>query len=174
MKKYYRILMLLCAFCVTLTLVACDRREVYRPSKYTKVEARCLYFENRELFESLAIVISSNEAFFEKGRINEYTDVDIISPYDDALQFFHDADLQTINTFFNLKPYMILYDYARRFVEVTFLGSDGEESYNFLFWTSDSEDSAEKFNAHRAYLAQRYTLEVIHEDRVIFYYEAEE
>lgn len=173
MKKCYRISMLLCVFCVVLTLTACDRREAYRPVTYTKGEARGLYFENRELFESLVKAISSNEAFYEKGRINEYTDADIISPYDDALQFFHDTDLQTINTFFDLKPYMILYDYARRFVEVTFLASDGKESYNFLFWTSDSEESAEEFNAHKAYLAQYYTLEVVDENRVIFYYKAE-
>lgn len=168
MKKRPKLLILLCAFCIILTLAACNRQEGYRPSIYTKEEVQCLYYENLELFEALVKVITSNEMFYEKGRINEYTDADIVSPYDDALSFFNDTDRETIDEVFDLKPYMILYDYARRFVSITFIASDTNESYTFLFWTSNSENSEDEFNDYKTFLAQHYVLESL-DSRCIMY-----
>ena len=170
MKQHLKILILLYDFCFIITLIACNRQEEYQPSAYTKEEVKCLYYENRELFETLVEAIISNEMFYEKGRINEYTDADIVSPYDDALSFFKDTDRKTIDEFFNLKPYMILYDYARRFVEITFLASDTNESYTFLFWTSNGENSADKFNDYKTFLTQHYALENL-DNRCIMYYD---
>ena len=170
MKKHPRPFIMLCAFCYILSVVACNYQEEYQPSAYTKEEIQCLYFENLELFECLVKVISSNEAFYEKGRINEYTDADIVSPHDDALSFFNDTDKKTIDEFFEFKPYMILYDYARRFVKVTFLASDIKESYTLLFWTLNVENCEEKFNDYKTFLAQHYVLENI-DSRCIMYYD---
>ena len=169
MKKYLKTSMLLYAFCIILTLVACNRQEEYQPSAYTKEEVQCLYYENLELFENLVEVITSNETFYEKGRINEYTDADIVSPYDDALSFFDDTDRKTIDDLFDLKPYMILYDYARRFVEITFLASDTNESYAFLFWTSNVENSEGEFDDYKMFLTQHYVLKSL-DSRCIMYY----
>lgn len=135
----------------------------------SKEEVQCLYYENLELFETLVEVITSNEMFYEKGRINEYTDADIVSPYDDALSFFEDTDRKTIDEFFDLKPYMILYDYARRFVKITFLASDTNESYTFLFWTSNVENSEGEFDDYKTFLTQHYVLESL-DSRCIMYY----
>ena len=99
MKKHPRSLILLCAFCIILMFVACNHQEEYHPSAYSKEEVQCLYHENLELFERLVKVISSNDAFYEKGRINEYTDADIVSPYDDALSLFNDADKKRLMSF---------------------------------------------------------------------------
>lgn len=169
MKKHPKPLILLYAFCIILTLVACNRQEEYQPSAYAKEEVQCLYYENLELFETLVEVITSNEMFYEKGRINEYTDADIVSPYDDALSFFEDTDRKTIDEFFDLKPYMILYDYARRFVKITFLASDTNESYTFLFWTSNVENSEGEFDDYKTFLTQHYVLESL-DSRCIMYY----
>lgn len=168
MKKHPKPLFLLYAFCIILSLVACNRQEKYRPSVYAKEEVKCLYYENLELFETLVEVITSNEMFYEKGRINEYTDADIVSPYDDELSFFNDTDRKTIDEVFDLKPYMILYDYARRFVSITFLASDANESYTFLFWTSNSENSEDEFNEYKTFLAQHHVLESL-DSRCIMY-----
>lgn len=169
MKRYSKPLILLYAFCVILTLVACNREEEYRPLAYAKEEVQCIYYENLELFETLVEVITSNDMFYEKGRINEYTDADIVSPYDDALSFFKDTDRKTIDEFFDLKPYMILYDYARRFVEITFLASDTNESYTFLFWTSNVENSEAKFDDYKMFLTQKYVLESLGSRCVMYY-----
>ncbi len=165
-----RIISVICVFCIILPLVACNRQEEYRASAYSKEEVLGLYYENLELFETLVGIITSNEMFYEKGRINEYEDADIRTPYDDALSFFSDTDRKTIGEFFDLKPYYILYDYARRFVEVTFIASDtNAESYTFIFWTSNAEDSEVKFDDYKMYLAQRRVVESL-DDRCVMYY----
>lgn len=169
MNKLSKSLILLYAFCTILSLAACNRQEKYRPSVYAKEEVKCLYYENLELFENMVKVITSNEMFYEKGRINEYTDADIVSPYDDALSFFNDTDRETIDEVFDLKPYMILYDYARRFVKITFIASDTNESYTFLFWTSNSENSEDEFNDYKTFLAQHNVVESL-DIRCIMYY----
>ena len=170
MKKHYKLLILLCAFCIILTLATCNHQEKYRPLKYTKEEIKRLYYENIELFETLVEVIISNDMFYEKGRINEYADADIVSPYDDALTFFEDTDRKTIDEFFDLKPYMILYDYARRFVAITFIASDiNDESYTFLFWTSNVENGEEKFDDYKFYLTQHNILENIDSQCIMYY-----
>lgn len=79
--------------------------------------------------------------FYEKERINEYTDADIVSPY----------------------------DYARRFVKITFLTSDTNESYTFLFWTLNGENSEDKFDDYKTFLTQHYVLENL-DNRCIMYY----
>lgn len=169
MKNHPKPLILLYAFCIILTLVACNHQKEYQPLAYAKEDVQYLYYENLELFETLVEVITSNEMFYEKGRINEYTDADIVSPYDDALSFFKDTDRKTIDEFFDLKPYMILYDYARRFVKITFLASDTNESYTFLFWTSNVENSESEFDDYKTFLTQHYVLESL-DSRCIMYY----
>ncbi len=168
-SKHMMPLILLCAACFILTFSACSHQNKYQPSSYTKEEIQCVYQENVELFESIVKIISSNEMFYEKGRINEYTDADIVSPYDDALSFFSNTYRKTIDEFFGLKPYMILYDYACRFVEITFLAADTNDSYTFLFWTLDGEDSEDKFNDYKELLAQKYVLENITSRCIMFY-----
>lgn len=152
-------------------LSACNPKEVYRPSLYTKEEVLSLYYENLELFESLVEVISSNEEFYEKGRINDHTDADIISPEDEALIHFDDGERKVINTFFGFKPYMILYDYARRFVTITFIAAETEsaDSYVLLFWTAKAENSEVKFNNHKKYLAQNHVVEEINSGCIMYY-----
>lgn len=171
MKKQSKPLFLLYILCTCLIFSACNPKEAYRPSLYTKEEVLCLYYENLELFESLVRVISSNEEFYEKGRINEHTDADIISPDDEALIYFDDGERKVIDTFFGFKPYMILYDYARRFVKITFIAAETEsaDSYTLLFWIANVENSEVKFNNHKKYLAQRYVVEDINSGCIMFY-----
>ncbi len=162
-------LIFLCALSIILTFSACKKHETYSPSPYTKDEVQALYRENSGLFENVVEIISSNGDFFEKGRINEYTDADIVSPYDDAMQFFDDTERKIINEFFDLKPYMLYYDYARRFVTITFIASDNVESYSFLFWTKSDEGGVAKLDNYKAYLSQNYIIESITEHSFMYY-----
>lgn len=165
-----KLLALLCILCFVLSSAVCNKREKYLPSFYTKKEVQCLYYQNLELFDSLVTVISSNETFYEKGRINEYTDADIVSPYDDEVSLFNDTDRETIDAFFELKPYMILYDYARRFVEITFYASDIHDgAYTLVFWLSKGENSEAEFYDYKMFLAQRYVLEGLDSHCFMFY-----
>ena len=67
---------------------------------------------------------------------------------------------------FQLKPYLILYDYARRFVTITFLANGDDESYTFLFWTSSDEKA---FDDYQAFLSQNYILNNMSEKCVMYY-----
>lgn len=168
-RKCITTFILLCMICVILTLTACSHREKYQPALYTKENLLSLYQENIELFEDVVEIIISNKAFYEEGRINEYTDADITSPYDKALTHFGDTERKVIDELFEFKPYMILYDYARRFVKITFISSDNKLSYTFVFWTLDSEDSQYKLDNYKRQLAQHYILEDIQDNRFLFY-----
>jgi len=175
MKKNYKTSLTIVIILIVILLIfsACKHQEKYVPSSYSKDEVQRIYFENNELFDNVVRIVSSNEEFYEKGRINEYTDADIVSPYDKALSFFNENDKNIINEIFILKPYMILYDYARRFVEITFIADDTNSYpllYTFLFWTLESENSEVEFEKYQEYLAQRYFLENVTERCIIFYH----
>ena len=158
-----------CFFCVILIFCACNHNNQYVPSAYTKNEVLLIYQEKNELFENVVNIISTNEMVLKNGRINEYTDVDIMSPYDDALSCFSETEKKAINNLFNYKPYIILYDYAGRFVEISFLSADSNGSYSFLFWTSNSDNSNAKFIDYKNYLAQTYIIESITINCIMFY-----
>ena len=138
----------------------------YEPSVYTKDEVLHLFDENVALFENVVTIISNNDEFYEKGRVNEFTDADIVSPNDDAITYFDETDKKMILEAFQLKPYMILYDYARRFVTITFLANGDDESYTFLFWTSSDEKA---FDDYQAFLSQNYILNNMSEKCVMYY-----
>ncbi len=162
-------MIIMCLFCTVISFFACNHNNKYVASKYTKNEILSMYQDNHLQFESIVNIISTNESILEKGRINEYTDVDIMSPYDDALSCFSEADKMAINNFFNFKPYMILYDYACRFVEISFLSADDDGAYSFLFWTFKGDNSDAKFNDYINYLSQTFIVEFITTNCILFY-----
>ena len=158
-----------CFSCVILIFCACNHNNQYVPSAYTKNEVLLIYQEKNELFENVVNIISTNEMVLKNGRINEYTDVDIMSPYDDALSCFSETEKIAINNLFNYKPYIILYDYAGRCVEISFLSADSNGSYSFLFWTFNGDNSNAKFVDYKNYLAQTYIIESITINCIMFY-----
>lgn len=169
MKSYTRPLSLCCILCIVVTFIGCVRQDKYLPNSYTKDEVKQIYNENAKLFENIVDIVSSNENFYDEGRINEFTDADIVSPHDDALMCFSETERHSFDEIFAFKPYMIRYDYARRFVDITFIASDGHTSYSFLFWTSKSDYNGIKFNNYKDYLEQKYTIENIAEWCIMYY-----
>ncbi len=164
--KYNKALKFISSICAFVLLVSCQRQINYKPELYLREEVIGLYAENTDLFEDLVEVISTNERFYENGRINEYEDANITSPYDKGLSFFDSEDKKIIKTFFGFKPYMILYDYARRFVSITFIAADESESFTLLFWLSQDMVGFENYTV---YLSQYNVVETMSENCILFY-----
>ena len=166
-------LITICIICISLVLTSCNRREKYEFDLYSKNEVRALYRENTELFKSIVSIISANEVFYEKSQTNEFDNPDITSPYDKDLTYFSDTDKKIIQDFFELcKPYMILYDYGKRFVEITFISDtfmvdNSVESYTFLFWVR--EDDSNGFVNYKSYIEQNYITEYVAKNCFLLY-----
>lgn len=146
--------------CLTLAFIGCVRQNRYLPANYTKEEVKDLYRLNPELFHELVTTIASNKAFFEEGRVSQYSDADIISPYDAAMVYFSEAEKKIIEAVFETKPYMILYDYACRFVKVTYINEDNSSGYSLLFWTASKNENEQEFNEYIKHLKSLYKYEV--------------
>ena len=163
-----KIISLLIIICITFT--GCVReKNKYLFDTYTKDEVISLFNENKEKFDEIVKIVSDNNDFYEKDRQMEYEDADITSPYDEALKWFSASDKDVIVDFFELKPYMISYDYNCRFVKFTFIGSDDKIAYCFLFWFVDGDEDAYEFEDHKDYLRQNYVVKNVAYNWILYY-----
>ncbi len=169
-KHWIMIVICCCLMCCTALLVQCNTHQnEYRPNLYSQNEVIALYKENKEAFNIVVDVVSNTPAFYENGRINEYENPSLTSPYDKHLKWFNDTDRVLIVDFFKLKPYMISYDRYRRFVKITFIGSDEHEGYTLLFWLKDDTSEECEREDYKNYLLQDYDVTDIDEKCFIYY-----
>ncbi len=170
--KSVKWLIFVCVLCSIAAFVVFKLHNRYKPLLYTKEEVRCLYQDHTELFDTVVSVITSNERFFNEGRLDEYEPAMITSSHDEQLSLFSDSDRNILLELLQFKPYMILYDYARCFVSITFIAADNTdhcESYTLSFWTSEQEDSNIKFEYRKQYLSQDYIVENITDQCILYY-----
>ncbi len=170
MKIYLKpTIFVLCGFFIFFTITSCYQREEYHPALYTKAELQHIYEENQVLFEDVVEIITASERFYNEGRINEYTDADIISPYDECMQLFNNEDRKILEKFFEFKPYMILYDCWQRFVSFTFINEGQDNSYTYVFWTMDGPNSKTELESYKARIAQNSIIENITTECFMYY-----
>lgn len=139
----------------------------YRPEYYTKQDVVSIFKENEKLFYSVVKVLRENEDFYNKGRLNEYEDAQISSFNDKKIQFFNNKDKLQLEKIFKFKPYMLSYDYARRFIKITFFGRDESSLYVFIFWQMENNEDKEKFDEYVSYIKQKYIVESVSEDCIL-------
>lgn len=141
----------------------------YLPSHYTKDEVYDILQNNEPLFRELVFVVSTSTRFYDEGRVSPYANADITSPYDEGLDYFDEPKKTVIKDFFQFQPYMILFDYAKRFVKITFLASDTDHAYNVLFWIESERNPLKEMSDYAHFLSQDYHINIIMNDCIMYY-----
>ena len=117
-----------------MSLWACSDRLSYDHGDYTEDDVRMLFRDNRELFARLVEVIVNEPDFFEKGRRYESDDAFLSSPYDKKLDLFSENGRETVLEFFELKPYMIIFDASKECIEIEFVIEKNTDVVVFSYW----------------------------------------
>ena len=117
-----------------LSLSACQDKPEYDVGNYTEDDIRMLFRDNRELFDRLVEVIVNEPDFFEKGRRYESDDAFLSSPYDKKLDLFSENGRETVLEFFELKPYMIIFDVSKEHIEIGFIIEKDKDAAVFSYW----------------------------------------
>ena len=148
---------MICVICATVFFASCSNGKIeYMFALYTKDDVMRIYGENTEWFEDIVEIIVSCEEFYDKGRVYDLDDPEIMSPYDENLLYFVEDDQKVIKDFFeSKKPYMIYYDNSKQYVTFTFISEDQKDAYSILFWTSNSKSD---FEHHKYMQAQDYVI----------------
>lgn len=159
---------------LSLLLAGCRPEESYEFALYSKEEVLRLYDENAKLFQDLVRVIE-NDRFFEKGRRSDdpFADAFLCTPYDEQIELFSGDEQQIILDFFTLKPYMINYDFTRKYITITFVCSSDLDvptlGFTFLYWLDQGDVTG--CRDHIDYLSGTYQFEDHPmEDGWYFYY----
>ena len=124
---------------------------------------------HKSLFSEVVSVVSSNQRFYDEGRVSQYTDADIVSPTDKALVYFDEQQQTVIQEFFQLRPYMILFDYSKRFVAISFLSTEEDNGYTIVFWIQSGTNSANDFSDYAYRLSQNFTVEKISNNCLLYF-----
>lgn len=126
---------------IALTMASCSEEPTYDFQKYSTDEVIAMINDNEELFNELVRVLVEDDDFYVKGRRRELDDAFLGSPYDEQIELLDTHGQQVIHEFFQLKPYMISYEYSQRYIDITFIGDvQNIECYVFLYWI-DKQDT---------------------------------
>lgn len=161
-KRITLILMVICCFS------GCTHNK-YTPDHYTKIEIHNMLKNYEPLFRELVFVVSTNQKFYDEGRVSQFTDADIVSPNDEALNCFDEQQRAVIQNFFRFHPYMISLDYAKRFVAVSFLSTDINNAYTVVFWIESDTNTVERLNEYSELLSQDFTVEKVKNDCLLYF-----
>lgn len=135
MKNKLFIILIVCA---SLTLSGCNmEKNSYSWKGYEKDDLLLIYQQNEKLFNDVVDVIINEPQFWEKcgSPYESFSHPNICSPNEkEKMAVFNKKDKEIILDFFELRPYMIGYDYFKYYVKITFINAEKDDAYVFMYW----------------------------------------